>query len=86
MLFELLGRTLLEDIRMAKDLETPNNQEVFNNREAAHFLRISTITLYRERAKGKIVFRRVGAGKVIFTREDLDNYLEQQKRARYSKD
>jgi excisionase family DNA binding protein len=62
-----------------------NTQYIYNTREAAEFLRISTITLYRERKKGRIIFRRVGAGKIVFTRQDLENYLEQQKRAPYAK-
>lgn len=63
---------------------TKNTKEIFTNQEAADYLRVATITLWRERKKGNISFRRVGAGKLIYTREDLDNYLEQQKRAAYA--
>ncbi len=65
---------------MASPTKNSSQQEIYNNKEAAALLRVSTVTLYRERKKGKINFRRVGAGKVCYTREDLDNYLEQQKR------
>jgi excisionase family DNA binding protein len=63
----------------------PEPQEIYDNREAARFLRVSTVTLYRERKKGKIDFRRVGAGKVVYTRADLENYLEKQKRVGYAR-
>jgi excisionase family DNA binding protein len=69
-----------------RDLRLDPNQEVYNNREAAQFLRVSRITLYRERKKGNIDFRRVGPGKVVFTRCDLETYLERQKRAAYAQD
>lgn len=71
---------------MAIKREQTNKPEIYSNREAAAFLRISTVTLYRERKKRKIDFRRVGAGKVVFTRQDLEDYLERQKRAAYAGD
>lgn len=69
---------------MAQSPDNSNQQNNFNNKEAAEFLRVSTVTLYRERTKGKLNFRRVGAGKLVYTREDLESYLEQQKRAAYN--
>lgn len=58
---------------------THNEKEVFTNREACLFLRISPVTMWRERKAGKISFRRV-ASKVVFLREDLENYLDRNKR------
>lgn len=54
-------------------------KEIYTTNEAAKFLRISTITLWRERKKGKISFRRV-ASKIVYLQEDLENYLNQNKR------
>lgn len=62
-----------------KESESINEPEVFTNRQAAHFLKTSTITLWRERKAGRISFSRV-ASKIVYTREDLDNYLKRNKR------
>ena len=51
---------------------------LFTPQEASRLLRISTVTLWRLRRAGKISFRRV-ASKVIFTQQDLDDYLERQR-------
>lgn len=59
--------------------EGNNGKELYTNKEASDFLRVSPITLWRERKAGKIAFRRV-ASKIVFTREDLDTYLEANKR------
>ena len=50
----------------------------FTSKEASRFLRISAVTLWRERKAGRISFRRI-ASKVVFTRQDLENYLERNK-------
>ena len=63
--------------------EFSKEREIFTNREAAEFLRTSPITLWRERKKGKISFRRV-ASKIVYLREDLENYLEQNKREAFA--
>jgi len=55
-----------------------NENEIFTSKEASRFLRISAVTLWRERKAGRISFRRI-ASKVVFTRQDLDNYLERNK-------
>jgi len=55
------------------------NREIYTTNEAADFLRISPITLWRERKKGKITFRRV-ASKIVYLKEDLESYLDQNKR------
>ncbi len=56
-----------------------NEKQIFTDKEAAEYLRISQVTLWRERKARKITFRRA-ASKIIYTREDLLNYLEQNKR------
>jgi hypothetical protein len=53
--------------------------KIYTNKEASEFLRISEVTLWRERKAGKITFRRV-ASKIVYLQEDLDNYLNQNKR------
>ncbi len=63
--------------------EFPKEREIFTTSEAAEFLRTSPVTLWRERKKGKIAFRRV-ASKIVYLREDLTNYLEQNKREAFA--
>lgn len=58
--------------------------QIFTTKEAADFLRVASVTLWRERKAGRLTFRRVGGGKVIYTRQDLLDYLESQKRAAYA--
>jgi hypothetical protein len=48
--------------------------EVFTEDEAAEILRISKVTLWRERKRGRISFRR-SASRPVYLREDLDDYL-----------
>jgi len=55
------------------------NRELFTDKEASKFLRISQTTLWRERRNGKITFRRV-ASKIVYLREDLEAYLDKNKR------
>lgn len=62
-----------------KKKELTRMHEIFTNREAANFLKTSTITLWRERKAGRISFHRV-ASKIVYTREDLDDYLMRNKR------
>lgn len=58
----------------------PNQtQEIYSINEAAKYLRISRVTLYRIRESGKISFRRIGAGRIVFTQNDLKEYLKRQK-------
>ena len=59
------------------------NEPLFTDKEAAKFLRISQVTLWRERKAGKITFRRV-ASKIVYLKEDLENYLEQNKRGAFA--
>jgi predicted site-specific integrase-resolvase len=56
-----------------------NEKQIYTDKEASDFLRISQVTLWRERKKGKIAFRRV-ASKIVYLKEDLENYLNQNKR------
>ena len=59
--------------------ELQKNREIYTDKEAANILRVSQVTLWRERKKGKISFRRA-ASKIIYTRADLESYLESTKR------
>lgn len=59
-----------------------DDQKIFTDKEASEYLRISQVTLWRERKARKITFRRV-ASKIIYLLEDLENYLERSKRNAY---
>lgn len=48
--------------------------------EVCELLGISPITLWRERKAGRISFRRI-ASKVVFTSEDITEYLDRNKTA-----
>jgi predicted site-specific integrase-resolvase len=52
---------------------------LFTDKEASELLRISQVTLWRERRKGRITFRRV-ASKIVYLKEDLEAYLRQNAR------
>ncbi|MEO8073744.1 MAG: helix-turn-helix domain-containing protein [Acidobacteriota bacterium] len=58
-------------------------RELFTDKEASEYLRVSQVTLWRERKKGKIDFRRV-ASKIVYLREDLEKYLTRNKRNAFS--
>lgn len=51
------------------------DQTIFTNKEAATYLRISQVTLWRERRRGRITYRRA-ASRIVYLRRDLDDYLE----------
>jgi hypothetical protein len=53
-------------------------RQIFTDKEASAYLRISQITLWRLRKAGKICFHRA-ASKLIYTRGDLDSYLDSTK-------
>jgi len=63
----------IRDYQAARPLY--RNLEVFTEDEAAEILRISKVTLWRERKKGRISFRR-SASRPVYLREDLDAYLK----------
>lgn len=54
-------------------------KQIYTDKEASRYLRISQVTLWRERKKGRIDFRRV-ASKIVYLQEDLENYLNRNKR------
>ena len=58
-------------------------RELFTDKEASEYLRVSQVTLWRERKKGKIDFRRV-ASKIVYLKEDLKAYLDNNKREAFS--
>jgi hypothetical protein len=60
-----------------------NEKQIFTDKEASDFLRISQVTLWRERRAGKITFRRV-ASKIVYLREDLEAYLNWNKREAFA--
>ncbi len=59
--------------------EAIERQAIYTDREAAKYLRISQITLWRLRKAGKIRFRRA-ASKIIYTQADLEHYLKSTER------
>lgn len=58
-------------------------QQIYTDKEASNYLRVSQITLWRERKAGKIDFRRVGS-KIVYLKEDLENYLNRNKREAFA--
>lgn len=66
-------------ILLNKKNELVRQREVFTNQQASEYLKTSQVTLWRERKAGKITFRRV-ASKIIYLQEDLDAYLDRNKR------
>ena len=51
------------------------DQNIFTDKEAANYLRISQVTLWRERRRGRITYR-WAASRIVYLRQDLDEYLE----------
>jgi len=47
---------------------------IFNKKQAAKELKVSTITVDRLRREGKMPYHKIGS-RVIFTSDDLDNFL-----------
>lgn len=60
-----------------------DRRQIFTDKEASDYLRISQVTLWRERKKGKISFRRASS-KIIYTRADLEAYLESTKQEAFA--
>lgn len=58
--------------------------QLFTDKEALSYLRMSKVTLWKERKAGNIGFRKLGA-KVVYTREDLDEYLERNRQGATAK-
>jgi predicted ATPase len=54
-------------------------RKIYTEREASAYLRLSLVTLWRLRKAGKINFHRFNS-KIIYTSDDLENYLESTKR------
>lgn len=52
----------------------PNNDHILTAREAAAYLKVSPVTIYRLAPKGRIPCRKVG-GQYRFTRTALDTWL-----------
>jgi hypothetical protein len=75
--------TKLNSDRNLLEIKEAKIQKLFTEREASDYLRVSTVTLWRERKAGKITFRRV-ASKIIYLQEDLDVYLEKNKREAFA--
>jgi predicted site-specific integrase-resolvase len=62
---------------------TQETKKNYTDKEAADYLRISQVTLWRLRKAGKISFRRA-ASKIIYTQADLENYLQSTKREAFA--
>lgn len=54
-------------------------KQIFTDKQASDYLGISQVTLWRERKKGKIAFRRI-ASKIVYLKQDIEEYLERNKR------
>jgi hypothetical protein len=75
----LFGANMTDRDLLNQKNEAIKAREIFTDKEAAAYLRISQVTLWRERKAGRISFRRV-ASKIIYLTEDLEAYLERNKR------
>ena len=60
-----------------------NQPDIFTNAEASEYLRISLVTLWRERRAGRITYRRV-ASRIVYLRADLEQYLNKNKREAFN--
>lgn len=49
--------------------------KLFTDKEAARILKVHVTTLWRERKKGNIGFRRVTGRRIMYSRHDLETYL-----------
>jgi excisionase family DNA binding protein len=56
-----------------------NTQELLTDKEAAQFLRLSPLTLWRLRKKGELPFVRL-ATKLLYRRADLIAFIERNQR------
>jgi excisionase family DNA binding protein len=54
-------------------------QKLYTNDALAELLHVSTRTIMRERQSGNLGFKRI-RGRIRFTQEDVDAYLEKQAR------
>lgn len=62
--------------RIARALESNGaTRPVFNTKQAAEYLGISTTSIERMRSDYKIPFVRLG-GRVVYRRKDLDQFIE----------
>lgn len=52
--------------------------QVYTEAEAAECLRVTLDILKRERQLGRINFREIADGRIRYTQEDLDNYLDER--------
>ena len=55
-----------------------NKHELLTDAEAARYLRMSRVTLWRERTKGEIAFHRAG-NRLLYSKADLQAYLDKNK-------
>lgn len=58
---------------------TMGTKLLFDRLETAQMLNISTVTLYREMRGRRISYRRIG-DKPLFTKQDIEEYVESKKR------
>jgi len=68
-------------VRAVANLTTPKQRltkEVYSNREAMQFLRVSRSTLQRWRNDGILPYRKVN-GSIRYTRSDLEKLLEESR-------
>lgn len=63
--------------------ESIRERELLTEQEAADFLRISKVSLWRARKRGLLTFRRV-MGKILYTKTDLLDFLENSKHGGYA--
>lgn len=58
-------------------------QELFTEQEASAYLRISKVSLWRERKAGRIAFHRI-SGRIVYSSQQLNEFLERNKREAFA--
>lgn len=61
----------------------PTKLFTYTEKEAAGLLKVSRITLQRLRIRGQIAFSRIGGTRVLYTHQDLLDYIALRKRAAF---
>lgn len=74
------------DTKNSEHQHTETNQRqlfTYTEQEAAGLLKVSRITLQRLRIRGEIAFSRIGGSRVIYTHQNLLDYIDARKRAAF---
>ncbi len=71
-----------KEITTDRELLNKKN-DLLTDKEAAEYLRVAPITLWRERKAGRIAFCRV-SGTLVYKREDLEAYIQRNRQEAFA--